>query len=173
MAVSKQTVVAFLTLSSDSSVVTFIRDIAYELPEYICKYVQLSNEDLDAFHMPGLEGYDAVVLLHSVQEGRNAITDVPDAQYDKLLPQLKLKYSECLIKYNLLHIKMYFDKILIVKATKIGLLENLAVPVMNLNVDIECMYTNKTIGLVVTQFVQRHNISYLLTLYSSDQMSRF
>ncbi|XP_041471271.1 uncharacterized protein LOC121420675 [Lytechinus variegatus] len=83
-------VVAFLSLSTESCVDQLIERIntGHGLD---CIFVKLTHRDLQ-FFMPQDE-YDAVVLLHSISQGRNSITDVADAKYNKLLLKLKEKYG--------------------------------------------------------------------------------
>nr|XP_054760409.1 uncharacterized protein LOC129266586 [Lytechinus pictus] len=79
-------VVAFLSLSTESCVDQLIKriDTGHGLH---CIFVKLTHRDLQSF-VPQDE-YDAVVLLHSISQGRNSITDVADAKYNKLLLKLK------------------------------------------------------------------------------------
>lgn len=91
MAVAGQIDVAFLSLSTESCTDQFIEGIAETNPRFNCISLKLTHQDLQSFTPRG--EYDAVVLLHSIAQGRNSITDVDDAKYKKLLPQLKQKYG--------------------------------------------------------------------------------
>ncbi|XP_063959210.1 uncharacterized protein LOC129266937 isoform X3 [Lytechinus pictus] len=83
-------VVAFLSLSKESCVDQLIERINTKHGLH-CTFVKLTHRDLQSF-VPQDE-YDAVVLLHSISQGRNSITDVADAKYNKLLLKLKETYG--------------------------------------------------------------------------------
>lgn len=91
MADAKKIEVAFISVSTESSTDRFIERIKQKNDDLRCTFVKLRQEDLQSFEPQ--EKFDAVVLLHSISQGRNSITDVADAKYDKLLPQLKKKYG--------------------------------------------------------------------------------
>ena len=92
MASGKKINIAFLSVSTESSTDNLIEKIKLANNNLRCTFVKLTQQDLQSFEPLGT--YDAVVLLHSISQGRNSITDVADAKYSKLLPQLKRKYGE-------------------------------------------------------------------------------
>ena len=92
MASGKKIVIAFLSVSTETSSDQLIEQIKLENDDFNCVFVKLTQQDLQLFQ-PG-ETYDAVVLLHSISQGRNSITDVASAKYSKLLPTLKRIYGE-------------------------------------------------------------------------------
>ncbi|XP_030833288.1 uncharacterized protein LOC115920784 [Strongylocentrotus purpuratus] len=91
MASGNKIVIALLSVSTENSTDQLIEQIKREHDDFSCVFVKLTQQDLQSFQ-PG-EKYDAVVLLHSISQGRNSITDVADAKYSKLLPTLKRTYG--------------------------------------------------------------------------------
>ncbi|XP_782072.2 mucin-17 [Strongylocentrotus purpuratus] len=91
MASGNKIVIAFLSVSTESSTDKLIEQIKRENYDFRCVFVKLTRQDLQLFQ-PG-ETYDAVVLLHSISQGRNSITDLADAKYSKFLPTLKKIYG--------------------------------------------------------------------------------
>eukprot|EP00057_Strongylocentrotus_purpuratus_P008701 XP_011663175.1 PREDICTED: uncharacterized protein LOC105437816 [Strongylocentrotus purpuratus] len=91
MASGNKIVIAFLSVSTESSTDKLIEQIKRENADFGCVCVKLTQQDLQSFQPR--DTYDAVVLLHSISQGRNSITDVADAKYSKLLPRLKWIYG--------------------------------------------------------------------------------
>ncbi|XP_041458929.1 uncharacterized protein LOC121410726 isoform X2 [Lytechinus variegatus] len=66
------------------------------------KFIQLPYNDLDSFRLSS-EGLDGVILCHSINNRRFAITDVMDALYDKFLPHVKQVFGKdnvCVIAHD-------------------------------------------------------------------------
>ncbi|XP_041458933.1 uncharacterized protein LOC121410728 [Lytechinus variegatus] len=89
------------TSALKSNIEAFINKVK-SLPNVAFKFIQLPYNDLDSFRLSN-EGLDGVILCHSINNRRFAITDVMDALYDKFLPHVKQVFGKdnvCVIAHD-------------------------------------------------------------------------
>ena len=77
--------VHFCSSAEPHNVDAFITECRDKCPEYDIQFHQLPYNDVDTFNINGRD-MDVLVLCHSINNRRFAITNVMDALYDKFLP---------------------------------------------------------------------------------------
>ncbi|XP_041459282.1 uncharacterized protein LOC121410943 isoform X1 [Lytechinus variegatus] len=76
------------TSAMESNVSVLLSKLRSSLPMITIMMVSLPYNDLDSFRLE-LQGLDGLILCHSINNRRLAITNVLDALYDKFLPRAK------------------------------------------------------------------------------------
>ncbi|XP_041458931.1 uncharacterized protein LOC121410727 [Lytechinus variegatus] len=93
--------IGICTSALKSNIEAFINKVK-SFPNVAVKFIQLPYNDLDSFRLSS-EGLDGVILCHSINNRRFAITDVMDALYDKFLHHVQNKFGKenvCVIAHD-------------------------------------------------------------------------
>ncbi|XP_054750500.2 uncharacterized protein LOC129256279 [Lytechinus pictus] len=88
----REKAVAICSSASKSNIKAFITMVS-NMKNTTVKFIQLPYNDLDSFRLSS-EGLDGVIVCHSINNRRFAITDVMDALYDKFLPHVKQVFGK-------------------------------------------------------------------------------
>nr|XP_054749885.1 uncharacterized protein LOC129255562 [Lytechinus pictus] len=97
----RQITIGICTSALKSNIEAFIEKVKSR-PNVAVKFIQLPYNDLDSFRLPS-EELDGVIICHSINNRRFAITDVTDALYDKFLPHVQNKIGKenvCVIAHD-------------------------------------------------------------------------
>ncbi|XP_063953082.1 uncharacterized protein LOC129256330 [Lytechinus pictus] len=81
------------TSAMESNVSVLLSKLRSSLPMITIRMVSLPYNDLDSFRLE-LQGLDGLILCHSINNRRFAITNVTDALYDSFLPRAKKLLSK-------------------------------------------------------------------------------
>nr|XP_054749889.1 uncharacterized protein LOC129255567 [Lytechinus pictus] len=99
--VRENVTVGICTSALESNIEALLNKVK-SLPNVAVKSIQLPYNDLDSFRLSS-EGLDGVIICHSINNRRFAITDVRDALYDKFLPHVKEVFGKdnvCVIAHD-------------------------------------------------------------------------
>ncbi|XP_030856116.1 uncharacterized protein LOC100891260 [Strongylocentrotus purpuratus] len=98
---AKPVTIGICTSALRSNIEAFMEKVS-SLTNVTVRFIELPYNDLDSFRLSSAE-LDGLIICHSINNRRFAITDVMDALYDKFLPHVKQKLGKdnvCVIAHD-------------------------------------------------------------------------